>query len=49
MGQSNFKTISRDQYFDAHLKTKTNAPPVGAYRMRYESVDKRVTGKMYGT
>ena len=48
-GGGNFKTISRDQYFETHVKNPSMIPPVGAYITRYEHLDPKVTCPVYGT
>ena len=48
MGQ-NFKTITREKYFETHVKGKTIVPPLGHYKTRFDQIEAKVSVPLFGT
>ena len=47
--QASFLSMTRDQYFDKHVKNQTKGPPVAYYRTNYASLDQKVGVPLYGS
>ena len=47
--QSSFKGISREKYFNVHVKNPFQPPPVGVYRTKFDGKDPKVTVPIYGS
>ena len=47
--QASFKGISREKYFNVHIKNPFQPPPVGVYRTRFDGKDPKVTVPIYGS
>ena len=49
MGQASFKSVTKDEYFEKHVKDKTGGPPVGSYRLRFGGTDAKIQVPVYGS
>lgn len=38
--QQSFKAISKEEYFNSRLKSKTIVPPIGNYNTKFDSVER---------
>lgn len=47
-GQASFKATTREEYFNALVKVKTESPPIGHYKTRYTEIDSKVAVPIYG-
>ena len=48
MVQASFKAMTRNEYFDKHVKNPDALVPVGHYRTRFGETDAKVSGPVYG-
>ena len=49
MGQASFKSVTKDEYFEKHVKDKTGGPPDGSYRLRFGGTDAKIQVPVYGS